>query len=61
MSTFYQTIRQSRSIYMLLIVSFITILGYGTQRVLVPIYLEDIGMGALAIGFFLYLGLFVQL
>jgi hypothetical protein len=49
----FKGISEFKTVYMLFIVSFLTILGYGAQRVLVPIYLEETGMSFLALGFFL--------
>lgn len=46
---------ESGTIYTLLLISFITIFGYGAQRVLVPIYLEEQGTSVMALGIFLSL------
>lgn len=52
---FLSSLNQPKTIVTLLIVSFLTILGYGAQRVLVPIYLEELGTSVMALGVFLSL------
>lgn len=52
---FLSSLNQPKTIVTLLIVSFLTILGYGAQRVLVPIYLEELGTSVMALGVLLSL------
>jgi MFS family permease len=53
MKKWRENIKYPRYFYVLLIVSFLTIWGYGSQRVLVPVQMEQMGTSVLMMGIFL--------